>query len=98
MRLILACVRVFDCRSVLEATRGRWFVLSRYERGGLASHTVDDASWARWWRLKGRDQLTGLLWEKWDPIGWPKSETSRGYKPPRDEYESYIAARVLVHW
>jgi hypothetical protein len=42
----------------------------------------------------GEAELTRWLWAKWDPIGWPASDTDRGYKPPEDEYEWY--ARPVV--
>jgi hypothetical protein len=50
---------------------------------------VDDVTWERWWVRAGREQLSELLWERWDPIGWPPSNRSSGFKPPRGEYAGY---------
>jgi hypothetical protein len=45
-------------------------------------------AWGAWWLESGRDELGQLLWERWDPIGFPSP--SGGYKPPRDEYMDYV--------
>jgi hypothetical protein len=46
---------------------------------------VGETDWKTWWRWTGRRELSRLLWERWDPVG---NET--GYKPPEDEYDSYL--------
>jgi hypothetical protein len=50
---------------------------------------VDLAEWQAWWRRSGSDELDRLLWERWDPIGGP-ARPGQSYKPPRDEYASYV--------
>jgi hypothetical protein len=51
---------------------------------------VDLAEWRAWWRRSGSDELNRLLWERWDPIGGPAEPGKWAYKPPRDEYASYV--------
>jgi hypothetical protein len=51
---------------------------------------VDLAEWQSWWRRSGSDELNRLLWERWDPIGGPVGPDEWAYKPPRDEYASYV--------
>jgi hypothetical protein len=46
---------------------------------------VGETDLKSWWRWIGRRELSRLLWERWDPVG---NET--GYKPPEDEYDSYL--------
>jgi hypothetical protein len=53
------------------------------------NRSVDLAEWQSWWRRSGSDELNRLLWERWDPIGGPVGD-GRVYKPPRDEYASYV--------
>lgn len=50
---------------------------------------VFDREWTFWWRWTGWTELSRLLWERWDPIGFAH-EDGRGYKPPEDEYDSYV--------
>jgi hypothetical protein len=50
---------------------------------------VDLAEWESWWRRGGRDELNRLPWERWDPIAGPVGD-GLVYKPPRDEYVSYV--------
>jgi hypothetical protein len=42
--------------------------------------TVDSREFAKWWKRRGRDDLTLILWAAWDPIG---------AAVPLDEYENY---------
>lgn len=39
------------------------------------------SDWSNWWRERGDERLTLLLWAVWDPVG----------SVPLDEYESYAA-------
>ena len=43
-------------------------------------------SWKDWWRKRGDDRLTLLLWAVWNPIG----------PVPLDEYENYAGQVVRV--
>jgi hypothetical protein len=43
-------------------------------------------NWKDWWRRRGDDRLSLLLWAVWNPIG----------PVPLDEYESYTAQVVRV--
>jgi hypothetical protein len=47
-----------------------------------------DEAWQTWWRSRGEEHLTLLLWAIWNPIG----------PVPLDEYESYAppVARILA--
>jgi hypothetical protein len=47
---------------------------------------VSESPWTYWWASTGRKELSRLLWERWDPIGFP-TDDGRQYKPPEDEYE-----------
>jgi hypothetical protein len=47
---------------------------------------ADADAWSDWWRKRGEERLTLLLWAVWNPIG----------PVPLDEYESYTGEVVAV--
>jgi hypothetical protein len=46
---------------------------------------MDPADYERWWRERGSEELRGLLYREWDPIG--VKDLADG---PDDEYDAYV--------
>ena len=50
----------------------------------------DERKWARWWRLQGAEELSQILFWRWDPIG-----VADDLPYTRGEYDSYTEPIVL---
>jgi hypothetical protein len=48
---------------------------------------MERAEWLRWWRERGEAELRDLLYDEWNPIGFPGLI-------PRDEYDIYLGPLV----
>jgi hypothetical protein len=58
---------------------------------------VGDA-WQRWWKSRGEEHLTLLLWAVWDPIGALALDEYAGYAPTVARILSEAQEQDLAIW